>query len=61
MAKIALSSLPRHRLNSENSEILNWVTAAGALEHLDMEVVDSVPVYRSPAGTGGGLGFARWQ
>jgi 3-O-methylgallate 3,4-dioxygenase len=56
-----LSSLPRHRLNSGNSEILNWVTAAGALERLDMEVVDYVPVYRSPAGTGGGWGFARWQ
>ena len=57
----ALSSLPRHRLNSGNSEILNWVTAAGALEHLDMELVDYVPVYRSAAGTGGGWGFARWQ
>ncbi len=57
----ALAALPRHRLNSGNSEILNWVTAAGALEHLDMELVDYVPVYRSPAGTGGGWGFARWQ
>ncbi len=57
----ALSSLPRRRLNSGNSEILNWVTAAAALEHLDFEVVDYVPVYRSPAGTGGGWGFARWQ
>lgn len=56
-----LSSLPRHRLNSGHSEILNWVTAAGALEHLDMELVDYLPVYRSPAGTGGGWGFARWQ
>ena len=40
---------------------INWVTAAGALEHLDMELVDYLPVYRSPAGTGGGWGFARWQ
>ena len=57
----ALSSLPRHRLNSGSSEILNWVTAAGALEHLDMELLDYIPVYRSPAGTGGGWGFARWR
>jgi hypothetical protein len=57
----ALSSLPRHRLNAGTSEILNWVTAAGALETLDMEVVGYEPVYRSPAGTGGGWGFARWQ
>ncbi|PKB72094.1 MAG: hypothetical protein BZY87_01795 [SAR202 cluster bacterium Io17-Chloro-G6] len=56
-----LASLPRYRLNSGNSEILNWITAAGACEHLDMELVDYVPVYRSPAGTGGGWGFALWR
>ena len=56
-----IASLPRYRLNSGNSEILNWITAAGACEHLDMEVVEYVPVYRSPAGTGGGWGFAIWQ
>lgn len=49
-----LAALPRYRLNSGNSEILNWITAAGASEHLNMEMVDYVPVYRSPAGTGGG-------
>ena len=56
-----LASLPRYRLNSGSSEILNWITAAGASEHLDMEMVDYVPVYRSPAGTGGGWGFALWR
>ena len=56
-----LASMPRYRLNSGSSEILNWVTAAGALEHLDMELVDYVPVYRSPAGTGGGWAFALWR
>ncbi|MDA1129020.1 MAG: extradiol ring-cleavage dioxygenase [Chloroflexi bacterium] len=57
----SLASLPRYRLNSGSSEILNWITAAGASEHLDMEIVDYVPVYRSPAGTGGGWGFALWR
>ncbi|MDA0263822.1 MAG: extradiol ring-cleavage dioxygenase [Chloroflexi bacterium] len=57
----ALAALPRYRLNSGSSEILNWITAAGACEHLDMDVVDYVPVYRSPAGTGGGWGFALWR
>lgn len=57
----ALAALPRYRLNSGNSEILNWITAAGACEHLDMDLVDYVPVYRSPAGTGGGWGFAIWR
>ncbi|NQW22940.1 MAG: extradiol ring-cleavage dioxygenase [SAR202 cluster bacterium] len=56
-----LASLPRYRLNSGSSEILNWITAAGSCEHLKMEMVDYVPVYRSPAGTGGGWGFALWR
>ena len=56
-----LYNLPRHRLNSASSEIRNWVVAAGATEHLDMELLDYVPVYRSPAGTGGGWAFARWR
>ncbi|HCL24762.1 MAG TPA: extradiol ring-cleavage dioxygenase [Dehalococcoidia bacterium] len=57
----ALAALPRYRLNSGSSEILNWITAAGACRHLEMDVVDYVPVYRSPAGTGGGWGFAVWR
>ena len=56
-----LYNLPRHRLNSAASEIRNWIVASGATEHLDMEILDYVPVYRSPAGTGGGWAFARWQ
>jgi len=56
-----LAALPKYRLNSGSSEILNWITAAGACEHLDMDVVEYVPVYRSPAGTGGGWGFAIWK
>jgi hypothetical protein len=35
--------------------------AAGALEHLRMELIDYVPAYRSPAGTGVGMTFSRWQ
>lgn len=56
-----LCSLPRQRLNSAASETRNWVTAAGALEHLDMHLVDYVPTYRTPAGTGGGWCFALWS
>ena len=55
-----LCSLPRQRLQSATSEILNWVVASAAVEHLDMEVIDYVPSPRTPAGTGGGWGFARW-
>jgi 3-O-methylgallate 3,4-dioxygenase len=55
-----LRSLSRGQLRSGNSEILNWVAAAGALEGLSATVVDYVPGYRSPAGTGAGMAFAYW-
>ena len=45
---------------SGNSEIKNWIGAAGALEHLKMELVNYAPAYRSAAGTGVGLAFAQW-
>ncbi len=56
----ALMNLPRERLNSATSEIRNWIAAAGAAEHLQCEVIAYAPVRRTPAGTGGGWGFARW-
>jgi hypothetical protein len=56
----ALRAIPRAALRSGNSEILNWVTAAGALAGLHATVVDYVPGYRTPAGTGAGMGFAHW-
>jgi hypothetical protein len=56
-----IASLPLERMNSATSEIRNWIAAAGALEHLDMEVVEYVAARRTPAGTGGGWGFARWR
>ncbi len=57
----ALAALPPEKLNSGNSEIRNWIAVAGAVEHLGMPVVDYVPCYRSPAGTGCAMGFARWR
>ena len=56
-----LSALPREKINSGSSEIRNWIVATGATEHLDMKVVDYVPCYRSPAGTGCAMGFATWE
>ena len=59
----ALRSLPRERLHSAASEAMNWVTLGGTLHETDlkMELLDYVPVYRTPAGTGGGWAFARWR
>jgi hypothetical protein len=57
----AVAALPLDRLNSGNSEIRNWIAAAGALEGLTMRLVDYVPCYRSEAGTGCGMAFAVWD
>jgi 3-O-methylgallate 3,4-dioxygenase len=57
---VKLSQLPREKMNSGNSEMRNWIVVTGATEHLDMELFDYVPCYRSPAGTGCAMGFARW-
>jgi 3-O-methylgallate 3,4-dioxygenase len=57
----ALSSIPMRKLNSGSSEIRNWITVAGASEHLATEWQDYVPCYRSAAGTGCGMGFAVWK
>jgi Catalytic LigB subunit of aromatic ring-opening dioxygenase len=55
-----LANLPRNKLQSGSSEILNWVGVAGACEQLDLTWFEYVPGYRTPAGTGTGLSFASW-
>jgi OH-DDVA oxygenase/3-O-methylgallate 3,4-dioxygenase len=57
----ALTTIPRRYMRSGTGEILNWVAAGGALEGMSMNLIDYVPAYRSPAGTGVGLAFARWH
>lgn len=58
-----LRTLPQHRLLSATSEILNWVTLGGIVHGggFRPEVLAYEPVYRTPAGTGAGVGFMRWQ
>jgi len=56
----AIGRLPLERLNSGTSEVRNWFATGGACHHLDMELFDYVPCYRSPAGTGCAMAFARW-
>jgi hypothetical protein len=55
-----IAAIAQPELMSGTSEIRNWIAVAGACEHLALEVVDYVPTYRSRAGTGVGMGFARW-
>ena len=52
--------LPRERLWGGTSEILNWVALAGVVEPMELKFLEYVTTYRSPAGTGCGMGFAYW-
>lgn len=58
-----LSALSVPRLNRAGGtpEILNWVTVSAAMGDVGMTLVDYVPCYRSPAGTGHGVTFGYWQ
>jgi len=55
-----LYRIPREKLRGGTSEILNWVALAGVMEESPMQLIDYVPTYRSPAGTGCGMGFGYW-
>lgn len=56
-----LRSIPAAALRSGSSEILNWILAAGVLGKLRADWLDYVPVYRTPAGSGIGMGFMIWR
>jgi 3-O-methylgallate 3,4-dioxygenase len=56
-----LATLPRTWMQGSQGEVLCWIATAGAVEHLEMEILDYIPGYRSPAATGCGLAFARWM
>jgi len=57
-----LAGLPESMFQSGTSEIKNWIAVAGAMSEsgLRMQLVDYVPCYRSEAGTGSAMGFAKW-
>jgi 3-O-methylgallate 3,4-dioxygenase len=58
-----LTDLPDSRFNSGTSEIRNWIVLGGAMadDGLRMDLVNYVPCYRSEAGTGCAMTFARWR
>lgn len=57
----SFGDIPRKHMRSGSAEILNWIAAAGILEKHTATIVDYVPGYRSPAGTGTGMAFAYWK
>lgn len=60
--KKKLSNLPVERLLVLGTgEALNWIVAAGALEQHRPELLDYLPCYRTPAGTGCAMGFMQWM
>jgi 3-O-methylgallate 3,4-dioxygenase len=56
-----LGSLDARKLKAGSSEIRNWIVVASAATDLDVTWESYVPGYRTLAGTGTGLGFARWS
>ena len=56
-----LTSLPRHRLQSATTEILNWVSTSAAMGGARMETITYEPGYRTPAGTGCGCAIGAWE
>jgi len=57
----ALAALDPRQLQAGSSEIRNWLVVGEMASELDMEWIEYVPGYRSPALTGTGLAFAAWK
>jgi 3-O-methylgallate 3,4-dioxygenase len=55
-----LTSIPEATFTSGTSEIKNWIAVAAMVPHLRFRLLDYVPGYRTPAGSGTGLAFALW-
>jgi hypothetical protein len=56
-----LRKLDPELLTAGTSELRAWITVASALADFSPQLVDYVPAYRSPAGTGVGMGFLTWN
>lgn len=57
----ALAALDPKRLQAGSSEIRNWIVVGELARDLDLDQVEYIPAYRSPALTGTGLAFASWK
>lgn len=55
------AELPLVKLQSGNSEFRCWSALAGAVDGMKMDLIDYIPCYRSPAGTGCAMAFANWS
>jgi hypothetical protein len=55
-----MKALPAKRLQSGTGEIRSWLGAVAAAEDLNLDFLEYQACYRSPAGSGMGMGFAVW-
>lgn len=56
-----LATVAQEAMTSGSSEVRNWISVAGMVSHLKADFVEYIPVYRTAAGTGIGLGFMTWR
>jgi aromatic ring-opening dioxygenase catalytic subunit (LigB family) len=56
-----MKNLPAKRLQSGTGEIRSWLGAVAAAEDLTLDFLEYQACYRSPAGSGMGMGFAVWK
>ncbi len=56
-----LAALDPKQLQAGSSEIRNWLVVGEMARDLDLEWIEYVPGYRTPALTGTGLAFAAWK
>lgn len=56
-----LGSLDPRQLQAGSSEIRNWLVVSAMARDLDLQWIEYLPGYRSPALTGTGLAFAAWK
>ncbi|MDA3037916.1 MAG: hemolysin III family protein [Actinomycetota bacterium] len=57
----AVVAIPESTFVAGTSEVKNWLVTAAMLSDRRFELIDYVPGYRTPAGTGAGLGFGVWS
>ncbi len=57
----SLAALDPKLLQAGSSEIRNWLVVAEIAKDLDLDWVEYVPGYRTPALSGTGLAFAAWK
>jgi hypothetical protein len=59
----AYEAMPESQFNGNTAEIKSWLVVAAAMKEAGLRLQSSeyTPCYRTPAGTGSGMGFVSWS